>query len=495
MNFFQLPSLERLGAVYAASSYPPLPYWVTQPFYSIFGNDPDVAVLASNTVWLWVLLLATYALGKQVYNRKAGIFAALIVSFYPIIVALERDFWLDLQLTAAVTGALWAMLWVRNFDHRSRAILLGIILGIGTWIKWPFSFFVFAPFLALLYQLHRRSGWTRERLLNLGVCLGLGFILAAGQYLLNLLFLSGDIYNLGNVIRLVTGFAEAAGHPSWYTLDGMIYNFRTLINHQASLFFVLLFLLSLPAFYKPDVRGRFILSLSLLIPYILATLLPVKEQRITVPYLPVIAVITGVGLSKIRRRAHSALALTAVFSLGLIQWWADSWGISSLPDHIYLGSSWVHLAVFEQHYVSSPRDYSLQMGDWRLEEVINAIGQDADVNGIQLPTYVPLIANAPAYNPNTLNYYSELHDADIHFVYVWAWMGNPISLETYPYNYLVWKVGKNIEVEGWDEEDIREAERFLQDRSEDFTLIYQSALPDGSQVQVLRRVNTASSPE
>ena len=76
LDLFKTPSLPGLQAVLAASSYPPFSYFIISPFYLIFGKSADVAVLASGSLWLGLLLLATYGIGREVYNRKSGLLAA-----------------------------------------------------------------------------------------------------------------------------------------------------------------------------------------------------------------------------------------------------------------------------------------------------------------------------------------------------------------------------------------------------------------------------------
>jgi len=486
-EFLQAPSLEGLKTLAAGTAYPPLSYLIVTPFYELFGRTPDVAVFSSGAIWLLILLFATYGLGREVYNRKAGLLAAVIVSLYPLIVAVERDFFLDLQLTALVTLALWLLLYNNNFDHRGRAVALGMALGVGTMTKWPFAFFLLAPFLVAFYEIGQRVGWTRKQLVNLGLCLVVGGSLAASQYLFNYLFLPKDLYNLNNIIEFVTGFSGAAGHPAWNTLDGLLFYPLALINHQVSFFFVAVFVASLPALLRGNVRSRWILILSILVPYILATLLPVKEQRITMPYLPVIAVISAIGVLYIRRESLRTVAILVVIGFGLLIWWANSWGISFLPSRLPLQTSWFEISFFDQHHVVSPRDYSLQPGDWKQLELMEVILVDAVTQEIALPTEVPLIANTPAYNPNTLNYISTLYDRKLQFLYIWSWTGDPLSLEKHTYTYLVWKHGKNIEIAGWDKEDIENAEKFLSENQEAFTLIYQAPLPDGSEILAYRR--------
>jgi len=50
-----------------------------------------------------------------------------------------------------------------------------------------------------------------------------GGSLAVAQYLFNYLFLPKDLYNLNNVVELVTSFSQAAGHPAWNTREGLLY--------------------------------------------------------------------------------------------------------------------------------------------------------------------------------------------------------------------------------------------------------------------------------
>lgn len=486
-EFLKSPGLDVLKPLAAESSYPPLSYIIVTPFYELFGKTADVAVFFSGSLWLSILLFATYMLGREVFNPKTGLYAAIITSLYPLVVAMQRDFFLDLQLTALVTLAIWLLIYNRNFDDMGRAIALGIAVGIGTMTKWPFAFFLFAPFIASLYRIGRQVGWERKRLINLGVCLLLGGSLAAVQYLYNYLFLPKDLYNLGNIIGLVTGFSQAAGHPAWNSRTGLLYYGVSLVNHQVSFFFVILFIASFPALFRENVRGRCVLILSILVPYILATLLPVKEQRITTPYLPVIAVISAVGLAHIRGKILRVLAIIVVLFVGLLLWWSNSWGIAILPSRLVQQTPWAEIVFFDQHYVRSPRDYSVQPEDWKQLELMEYISADAALQGISLPADVPLVANTPAYNPNTLNYFSILYKKQLRFLYTWSWIGEPLSLEKHPYAYLVWKRGKNIEIAGWDKEHIENAEVYILDHPDTFTLIYQAPLPDGTEILVYRR--------
>ena len=487
LEYWQTPSLASLRIVAAASSYSPLPYWLVIPFYMLFGREADVAILGNGAIWLGVLVLATYGLGCQIHSRKTGLLAAGIVSLYPLIVALERDFLLDVALTATVALSLWLLMRCGSFDHRQRALSLGVALGVGSLIKWPFPFFLAAPFLANLYQVARHGGWSRPRAINLALCLVTAGGLMATLYLFNLLFLPKDLYNLHVVGQLVTNFSTTAEHPAWYTVSGLLYYGVILVNHQITFFFALLFLITLPAFFRKADRGRLILALNISVPFILATWLPVKEQRITTPYLPSVAVITAVGINSIRRPALRTGLTVLILGVGLCQLWATSFGLPALPSDIYVRNSWIELALFQQHPVRSPRDFQVQSGDWQLHELVKAIRSDAEPQGTPVLIQVPLIADTAACNPNTLNYYSLLDRAGIDFLYVWTWYEKSVPLDLSQYPYLVLKTGDNTEVEGRDREGIRQTEAFLSENRADFDLIYMARLPDGSEMQLYRR--------
>lgn len=254
LGFWQNPGFGHLRAVAAATSYPPLPYHIVLPFYTIFGRVAYVATWVSGSIWLGLLLLATYGLGREIHTRRSGILAAFIISFYPLIVALEREFYLDLALTAVVTLAIWLLVRCDQFEDRMCAVLSGFAFGLGTLIKWPFSFFLVGPILTVLVQITRKGEWTRQRLTNAGLSLVIMLIIASFQYLFNFIFLPKDLYNLENIIRLTSGFAGAAGHPAWYTFQGLIYYATSLVNDQAGFLFAIVFLASLPTFLKTRTR-------------------------------------------------------------------------------------------------------------------------------------------------------------------------------------------------------------------------------------------------
>jgi 4-amino-4-deoxy-L-arabinose transferase-like glycosyltransferase len=123
---------------------PPLPFLTVVPFYRVFGVSTDIALM-SNLVYLAVLLGSVYGIGRMLYDRRVGLFAAFLVSFYPVLFAISRLSYVDYALTAMVTLSIFLVLKSDGFRNRRWSLLFGLGLGLGLLTKWPFIAFAGAP--------------------------------------------------------------------------------------------------------------------------------------------------------------------------------------------------------------------------------------------------------------------------------------------------------------------------------------------------------------
>ena len=80
----------------------PFLYLATQPFFWIFGADADSAQW-TNLVTLPVVIVLTYALGRVMADRRAGLVAAAITALLPMMTAMARLYYTEMHLTAVVT--------------------------------------------------------------------------------------------------------------------------------------------------------------------------------------------------------------------------------------------------------------------------------------------------------------------------------------------------------------------------------------------------------
>ena len=96
--------------------YPPFYHLSLIPLSLIFGFTLDTGVIG-NSFYMVILALSVYGIGKILYTRNAGLMAAFLVSCYPIIVSMSREYIISVMLTAMTALAYYLFLKSENFDQ------------------------------------------------------------------------------------------------------------------------------------------------------------------------------------------------------------------------------------------------------------------------------------------------------------------------------------------------------------------------------------------
>lgn len=125
---------------------PPLAHLTTVPLYRLFGVSTDVALMG-NAVYVAILLLSVYGIGRRMYNAQIGLLAAFLVSTYPILFSISRMPYVDYAVTAMVALCIYLLVACAGFRHRGYSLLLGLVIGLGILTKWPFIAFSGGPLL------------------------------------------------------------------------------------------------------------------------------------------------------------------------------------------------------------------------------------------------------------------------------------------------------------------------------------------------------------
>jgi hypothetical protein len=159
---FSTVSLRNLFAAFAFDDYrPTLLFVAVQPFYQIFGVNQDSAQYI-NLLCLPLVIALTYQLGVTTAGRRAGLVAALLIAFLPMIAAMARLFYTEILLTVMVVLNLVALARSERFARRGWALVWGASLGFGLLTKWTIPMYIGLPLLALLWRgdVHRLH-WLR----------------------------------------------------------------------------------------------------------------------------------------------------------------------------------------------------------------------------------------------------------------------------------------------------------------------------------------------
>lgn len=125
----------------------PLVYLATVPIFNILGRGFDQAVVV-NTLFAGLLMGILYGLGRSLFNRSTGLWAAGLSLTVPMLYTLRLDYLLDLGLVTAVTATFASLTGWRGAKPAARwgwAIAAGLGVGLSILAKPTAVLFLVAP--------------------------------------------------------------------------------------------------------------------------------------------------------------------------------------------------------------------------------------------------------------------------------------------------------------------------------------------------------------
>jgi hypothetical protein len=145
---FAIDAYEALGAGHVlralteSTPYPPLAYLVGALGVWLGGVGVAPAIIAENVVFVPLLALGCYKVGRLAFGPLAGLLAVVFALGSPLIVEEFHEFMLDAPETAMVAIAVWALLASRRFSAVGCSALAGLAVGLGMLTKETFVFFI-----------------------------------------------------------------------------------------------------------------------------------------------------------------------------------------------------------------------------------------------------------------------------------------------------------------------------------------------------------------
>jgi 4-amino-4-deoxy-L-arabinose transferase-like glycosyltransferase len=377
---------------------PPLLMLSSVPLYLVFGRSTDVAVM-TNILYLIILVLSVYGIGRRSHSKEVGLMAVFIVSFFPIIFGMSRSYWQDFPLTAMVSLSLYLLIRTDYFRDWKYSVLFGLSIGLGMLTKWTHFVFLLGPFLyifILSLKMNEESHEERKRpILNFIIAILVGMVAASFWYIPNgldvaskLFGLSAGITGKGDEATRFQQLGETIG-PSG-TLRSLVFYEGVLVNEQVSFFFAGLFLIFAVLLLKRE-RGKtfWILLLWIVIPAIAFTLIKNKTTRNTVPMLPAIGLIISWGIMSIRASWTRKAVIVIILFIGLFQYITISYGSTLFPNKLALTTPVGEIVFYEQFENRPHAIFRANQGDWKAEEIIDRINKDRgdkkDINIVLLP--------------------------------------------------------------------------------------------------------------
>jgi hypothetical protein len=102
--------------------------------YPFFGKSEDVTAF-SGTIFLIILIIATYLLGKELFNKDIGLLSAVLVSFSPYFLGLSKVPFEDITFAAIFTLTLYFFLESNKFSDIKYTWFFNISLALTLFSK------------------------------------------------------------------------------------------------------------------------------------------------------------------------------------------------------------------------------------------------------------------------------------------------------------------------------------------------------------------------
>jgi hypothetical protein len=303
-----------------------------------------------NIVYFIILLIGVYFITKKVCNKKASLISIILLSLYPFIFGYSRIFMLDFPLTAVVALSICLLLYTDNFSNRKFSILFGISLGVGMLVKWTFIIFIFGPLCYVLAIVVSKS-FKREIkfsswMVNLFLVMIFAFILSAPWYLWEEGRHLQQILSFWHIAKVVPQEEIKSGGGSFWESKYLWY-LVSLINNQVSFVYFVTFLVFIPFFLKrAGVKNRVLMILWIVVPYLFLSNISFKLPRFLLPILPAIAIISGVGISMIKRTMFKKMIIALLFIIGIMQYFLLSYTDILLKKKLALPKPFHYLNTF-----------------------------------------------------------------------------------------------------------------------------------------------------
>jgi len=378
--------------------YPPFTYLASVPFQALFGPGNDQALLTA-FLYSGILLICVYHLGKVLFNREIGLWAAAITVLLPRLYQNRVQFLLDNPLLMLAIAAFTCLTyWRLAKSGKQQGVwitLFSICLGLGLLTKQSILFYLIFPLLFLgITNLVQRQ-WLR--LLQLAIALIGSSLLWYPWYRTNWIYLFSTASN-SNAIP-----ASLEGDPPVNTLAAWVYYAKDLplaVSWVLLIMPIVGILLHLLKRFPSDknaltsqklTKGMIWLGIYGGGTYLVCSALYNKDSRYIIPYLPVLAIVLAYGLTRWRGRwlwvrwATLSLAILATLTNLFPIPGSDALSQFLSPEVLfrpYLGQPVPNAAIYQTAIAQTPY------------QIVN----------------LGVIPNTDQINPNTLNYFGTLNN-------------------------------------------------------------------------------------
>lgn len=473
--------------------YPPFVHLVGGLVIFIFGRNYEIPLLLVGTGFFVLAIIYFYAILKRFFpeNDRLVTLAVLVFSFFPGVWEQSRQFHLDVPLLALLLGAFYHLNKSDSLKNSKHTLIFFVFFTLAQLTKWygfvyltvPFIYFVIAPIAK------SKEYFDKRRIINVLIGSAMVLLVAAPWYVLNLETIKANV--------AVAATADAGDPVETLSYESIFHYLKLMTSHQIGIVSVILIFTALFfTFRRNDPYSRFVLY-SVLVPYIIFTLIQNKDLRYILPLTPFfayyISYILTVGSSK---QGFVKSGLFAIYQLIIFLFFSFN-QLNIVPEvwkfvpFLYAGPGYM------QSWVVEPYAYSYNPNDWRGNEIIDTVNTLADKEQIHGPYKLLELSDNRFYSIASFDMFklqNAFYYMELEVPYNRADPLSPEELSTYLSKVYFALVPvdpgppglRNIAV-------LRQLiDYFRSDQNRDFTLVAQFNMPDGNRVDLYKRTNLAT---
>ena len=484
--------------LHAMPAKPPLVSLLPVPFYLLLGNYAWVAA-AVNLAWLLLLNVYLFRLVRHFWGDGPGLIACVSLQTMPLFPGLSR-----MVMAEYGTAVLVVMFMYYLFTHPSstrRAIILGIIMGVGLLEKVLFPTYILGPLICTIWaEIRNKEMENRQHAFALWfLSFGIASILAGPWYLINFRHLMGYTFQstygeLAKVYRFGTTLKDI--NALWTYLLEFI-NIGVTAYQGILLACVLIgsIVLGHNSFQKVSGPIKVGMVLWFLFPFLMYLPSLYRNFKFMMPFFTPMSIALGVLLWRLLSLIHKKQ--WRWFALSLLLLWPNlgilyaSFPLGRINEPYHLFTVGPLELLPQRGYLGFPR-----LGRWPYEEILQFVASDGAcfrTNSGRNPS-IGMVADMREFNRSTMRYIQKRGRFRVE-VY-WAPVGgssdpkysleNALKLASQQ-DYLVFRSVSPTEVDFTNRfnDQIRQQ---IETGNLHFSPVKAFQLPDGTEALVYRRI-------
>jgi len=392
-----------------------------------------------------------------------------------------------------VSLSIYLLLRCEYFTNLKYSILLGISLGLGMLTKQSYLPFIAAPFIyivlksgliPLIHKAKFRSPSSLSKVrLNFLYCLIGALALTSIWYIPNFKERIWPIYYNNSQEWARPRLSSLSSHYYLRNVkDFLLFYPVTIIKKGISFFFALLFLFSSIIFLKiPKFRNvKDVLIWWMIFPFLVFSSFLNKQLRFIIPLFPALAIMTGQGIYQIKTRLIRQVLIGLIVAVGLFQFFLSSFDIPMLsgisPKRLTRGR--IRLFVAGKRYRPGKEEFMVN-------DIITAAREAMEKAG-DTRRRVKFLCIHEGWSRSPVNYYAFKEKLDIRFRVPGSEKIYPSMLAQENYDYVMYSdTSEDVDVKH--KRMIDEALSYIKERPDEYRVIYEKTLRDGSNIVIYKR--------